>query len=250
MANSAGSATAETQTVAPGHGALTREHAIVGTAGYMSPEQVRGRQLDGRTDLFSFGAVLYEMATGKMPFEGANSVELCASILRDEPRIASELNPAVSSELRAVIHKALEKDRSMRYQSASEIIRVGEGVPEIFGLTPSPQNSPEVAKRLSIILRSSPSGRPVRALVARNASKSLGLLPAWPRHCVYALLNGRNRSDCTSVRKEVVHWEAFLDAVAHGSALSWQYINLLGEYDFSDKDLQDSVGIRLPKLVN
>ena len=99
----AASATAETETEVARDEPLTREHAIVGTAGYMSPEQVRGKQLDARTDLFSFGALLHEMATGKMPFQGSNSVELCAAILRDEPRPASELNPAISLELDAII---------------------------------------------------------------------------------------------------------------------------------------------------
>ena len=117
----AASATAETETEVARDEPLTREHAIVGTAGYMSPEQVRGKQLDARTDLFSFGALLHEMATGKMPFQGSNSVELCAAILRDEPRPASELNPAISLELDAIICKALEKDSNLRYQSAAEI---------------------------------------------------------------------------------------------------------------------------------
>jgi serine/threonine protein kinase len=120
-AGSAASAAAETETRVEKPQRLTRERAIVGTAGYMSPEQVRGKELDSRSDLFSFGAVLYEMATGKMPFDGSNSVELCASILHEEPRPATKLNPAVSPVLVAVIHKALEKNRHLRYQSAAEM---------------------------------------------------------------------------------------------------------------------------------
>ncbi len=102
-------------------GQLTGPGAMLGTVAYMSPEQVRAKDLDSRTDLFSFGAVLYEMATGKMPFAGATSVEICSVILRDEPRPPSQINAQVSPELEAVIRKALEKDRNLRYQHASDL---------------------------------------------------------------------------------------------------------------------------------
>jgi eukaryotic-like serine/threonine-protein kinase len=100
---------------------LTSPGSIPGTIAYMSPEQLRGQDLDGRSDLFSFGAVLYEMATGRMPFERTSSSEMISAILRDEPRPVSQLNPAVSPELNGVIRKALEKDRSLRYQHASDM---------------------------------------------------------------------------------------------------------------------------------
>jgi serine/threonine protein kinase/tetratricopeptide (TPR) repeat protein len=100
---------------------LTSPGVMVGTVAYMSPEQVRARNLDARTDLFSFGAVLYEMATGKMPFDGESSGEICSAILRDEPTPPSQLGPQVSPGLEAVIHKALEKDRNLRYQHASDM---------------------------------------------------------------------------------------------------------------------------------
>ena len=100
---------------------LTSAGAMLGTVAYMSPEQVRARELDARTDLFSFGAALYEMATGKLPFDGSSSGEICGAILHQEPASISSLNPNAAAGLEPIIRKALEKDRELRYQHASEI---------------------------------------------------------------------------------------------------------------------------------
>jgi eukaryotic-like serine/threonine-protein kinase len=117
---------------------LTSPGSAVGTVSYMSPEQARGSPLDARTDLFSLGTVIYEMATGKTPFGGGSTADVFVALLREDPPPVSKINPAMPRQLDPIVAKLLAKDVALRYASAEELQEDLEGVSVVGGAVPTP----------------------------------------------------------------------------------------------------------------
>jgi eukaryotic-like serine/threonine-protein kinase len=146
-------------TEAPAHTApITAEGRILGTVAYMSPEQAEGRTIDGRSDLFSLGVVLYEMATGRRPFAGDTNLSILSSILKDTPKSVTDINPAIPPELGRIIRRALAKDPERRYQTAKDLRNDLEDLKASLGSS-EPRSASNVVA--SVTPPSEPSASPI-----------------------------------------------------------------------------------------
>ncbi len=163
---------------------MTDPGIVVGTVPYMSPEQIRGEPVDARSDLFALGALLYECVTGKHAFSGSNSVDICAQVIHVNPRPPSELNPEVSPELDSVILKALAKDSSARYQSASEMLadlRRPPGITrQVYQLASAPlAGEADVLRAKSVARFSDRFWRGSRGRLILAVTIPIAILAAW-----------------------------------------------------------------------
>jgi serine/threonine protein kinase/Tfp pilus assembly protein PilF len=200
-------------------GQLTIPGVPMGTTAYMSPEQARGDPLDARTDLFSFGAVLYEMATGQQPFNGETAAAVFSQILRDSPVPPRQLNPRLSLKLEKIILKALEKSRNLRYQTAAGLrAELSRLLQDTFTLAATSPHGPEI-RSLAVLPLENLSGDPEQEYFADGMTDEL--ITELSKISALRVIARTSMMRYKGTRKPlpVIARELSVDAVVDGSVL-------------------------------